>query len=864
MAHIDRLTENFHEYHQHYKRIREDLETREYVDMNAFYDNNNICSDDHYMNILRAGITRPRVFLKRWPSEKCHNAFNPFIFNVLQSNTDIQYILDEYSFAAYVVEYVNKTDRGISNLQRQILQIIDDNPDFDIVEITRKMGVDMLNTVEITSQEAAWFLLREPMSKSSAVVVFIPTMWPVERQRIRKTREEMEKLGLEDDSTDIWKENWFDKYQRRPDTLEECTLAQFVAHYNVSDKKFSKRRESRVIRYRNYDMSADLNEYKREMVTLHIPFRNEEDEILAEMKFVKIYDDNEELILKRRNQFESNLDIQKTIEICKELCRENEDTFGDVPLEILVGRAAAPDPLQGIQNREINRDLQFATMHKLGAIAKKRENLMPNDQYYDLMRMANDKQKDLLIHVIHNLLSDSSVPFQVFLTGPAGCGKTFMIRLLMEIYNRYSTTDGYCNAYITCASTGKAAVAIEGTTVHTALSITLSKMKSLHIEVLQQYRTLFKDVKVLIIDEISMVSAELLTLIDTRLKQITGNQQVNFGGIDVIGDLRQLPPVKATPIYKQTKKALAGLTFWRQIKFWELNEVMRQSNRTFSAILTKIGNGEPLEVNELQLIESRFFTNEEAETLCPDGIRLFLDNKSVNEYNLKVLNSAEHKVNSVASDIFVGCQNTEQEAQFRRKLHKMSVIDTGGLAYEIIFVLNKSYMLITNVDVGDGLANGAMGTLVHIEYDTDGKVTRIWMEFPNSPKVGEKLRRKVSAHVQENNISRLAVPIRTSTIYLNNSKTIAAKRTHFPVISCLAVTIHKSQGGTFDEIVYHYEKSHSQQLLYVALSRVTTINGLYIVTSNNNRRFYHGRKLRKASSSTPNRFFRKRIFFKTH
>lgn len=55
-------------------------------------------------------------------------------------------------------------------------------------------------------------------------------------------------------------------------------------------------------------------------------------------------------------------------------------------------------------------------------------------------------------------------------------GKTFVIKLIMEIYNRFTDNDGYCNAYITCALTGKAAVAIDGTTVHTALKIPISKM----------------------------------------------------------------------------------------------------------------------------------------------------------------------------------------------------------------------------------------------------------------------------------------------------------------------------------------------------------------------------------------------------
>ncbi|GFX26166.1 ATP-dependent DNA helicase [Trichonephila clavipes] len=126
---------------------------------------------------------------------------------------------------------------------------------------------------------------------------------------------------------------------------------------------------------------------------------------------------------------------------------------------------------------------------------------------------------------------------------PAGCGKTFAIKLLMEIYNRYTNNDGYCHAYITCASTVKAAVAISGTTVHAALKISLSRLIPLHSETAQQCRTLFKYIKVIIIDEISMmISAKLLLKVDSRLKQINENFQSNFGGLDIIliGDLTSI------------------------------------------------------------------------------------------------------------------------------------------------------------------------------------------------------------------------------------------------------------------------------------------------------------------------------------
>lgn len=111
-------------------------------------------------------------------------------------------------------------------------------------------------------------------------------------------------------------------------------------------------------------------------------------------------------------------------------------------------------------------------------------------------------------------------------------------------------------------STGKAATAIGGTTAHNVLSITLSRLLWLNVDKAHQFRALFQFVNVIINDEVSMVSDELLQQIDARLKQITGLFAKEFGGLDeiLIGDLSQLPPVKATPIFKQTKKIITGET----------------------------------------------------------------------------------------------------------------------------------------------------------------------------------------------------------------------------------------------------------------------------------------------------------------
>ncbi|GFR31024.1 ATP-dependent DNA helicase [Trichonephila clavata] len=189
------------------------------------------------------------------------------------------------------------------------------------------------------------------------------------------------------------------------------------------------------------------------------------------------------------------------------------------------------------------------------------------------------------------------------------------------------------------------------------------------------------------------MSAELLQQVDARLKQITADYDRAFGGKDIflIGDLRQLPPVRAIPIFNQIKMSLAGPMLWCGLQFYQLTQVMRQSNAIFSRMLTKIGDGEKLEADEQRLIESRFDTKEQADNLCPHGVRLFLRNHDVNEYNFSILNRAEDRIVSIANDTFAGCHSAEQLAFVRQKLHKMLILNTGGLPYELTLVIDMPH-----------------------------------------------------------------------------------------------------------------------------------------------------------------------------
>ncbi|XP_077529861.1 hepatic triacylglycerol lipase-like isoform X2 [Haemaphysalis longicornis] len=135
--------------------------------------------------------------------------------------------------------------------------------------------------------------------------------------------------------------------------------------------------------------------------------------------------------------------------------------------------------------------------------------LIPSqDEYYNLMRMTNAEQHQLLREIIHRQTTPSAPPLRVFYTGPAGCGKTFVLRLAMDLYNRYSNTGNNTayNASVICASTGKAAVAVGGTTVHAAFKLSRkitgpNKDGGLSASELNSFRVAFRNVKCVIIDE---------------------------------------------------------------------------------------------------------------------------------------------------------------------------------------------------------------------------------------------------------------------------------------------------------------------------------------------------------------------------
>lgn len=160
-----------------------------------------------------------------------------------------------------------------------------------------------------------------------------------------------------------------------------------------------------------------------------MPFRNEPAEIIDRDAFLQTYETNKELIMQRRKEFESNLDIEGLMNMVETLSAiEEEETIAteEEPQVVTNDQFLSPN------DDDFHEFVYPASM----SIVKRRSNVMSKGKYCVLMRKTNPEQRELILEVIHRLHERDRKPIQIFLTGPAGCGKTSTLKVLMETYNR--------------------------------------------------------------------------------------------------------------------------------------------------------------------------------------------------------------------------------------------------------------------------------------------------------------------------------------------------------------------------------------------------------------------------------------------
>lgn len=397
----------------------------------------------------------------------------------------------------------------------------------------------------------------------------------------------------------------------------------------------------------------------------------------------------------------------------------------------------------------------------------------------------------------------------VFLTGKAGTGKTTFLRHIVR--------NTFKNAVV-AAPTGIAAINAGGVTLHSLLQLpfgafvpeNISLPENLSIRLStpsslgrgNRFRTekriLINQMELLIIDEVSMLRADLLDCIDMQLRSLRRKPELPFGGVQIlfIGDLMQLPPVVKDAEWTFLQKYYKSPFFFEARVLRqdppltvELTKIYRQNDQDFIDLLNRLRNNQQSQA-DLQWLNTFY-----KEDFDPGGfIHLTTHNYKADRINEEELRKLPGKVYSYQAEI---------EGDFPTNLFP--------IPEKMLLKQGAQVMFIKNDPSGNGqFFNGKIGQVselgkhsLKVEFE-DG--TEVDVEKYTWYNIRYEIN-KESNQVEENELGSF---------------------THYPLKLAWAVTVHKSQGLTFEKAIIDVADSFAPGQLYVALSRLTSMDGLLL------------------------------------
>lgn len=438
----------------------------------------------------------------------------------------------------------------------------------------------------------------------------------------------------------------------------------------------------------------------------------------------------------------------------------------------------------------------FVVIYLISNSTKKTEKPLPIEQKKEAPKpqfVLTDEFKEIL-----DLLKNTNEC--IFITGKAGTGKSSLLKHFIKNTNK---------KLVILAPTGIAALNVSGQTIHSFFRFPPSIITPNKIEPDYVRAELFKNLQMVIIDEISMVRADLMNGIDVALRKNRNRLNEPFGGVQMvfIGDLFQLPPVVMETDREYILKTYGGQYFFDatvfktyKYHFKELTTIFRQSNEQpeFKTMLNNIRNNEA-QFNDMALLNSRHKDNagEQENSIFLTTRRNIARN--INNDKLENLPGEKFTFTGTLSGKYLKLKEEAEE----------KLDDKLPAPYKLELKKDAQIMMLKN-DGGKRWVNGSIGKVDKLEENSitlkiDGNKYKIEKESWNEV---EYVLNKETKEIEER---------------------IIAGFSQFPLQLSYAMTIHKSQGKTFDKITVDVGTgafAHGQ--IYVALSRCRTIEGIIL------------------------------------
>lgn len=391
----------------------------------------------------------------------------------------------------------------------------------------------------------------------------------------------------------------------------------------------------------------------------------------------------------------------------------------------------------------------------------------------------------------------------VYITGAAGSGKTHLLNQYIDYLKDHEVDIGVT------ASTGIAATHMGGVTIHSWTGLGVRDVVTEYdLEALEEKQYLWKRmerVKVLIIDEVSMLHHFRLDLVD-RVLQMFKRSNESFGGIQVVlcGDFFQLPPVSK---YGQPEsKFIYHSKAWKEgeFKICYLEEQHRQKDNVSVKVLNAI-RANAVDSGVMEHIKGCFKIEKQKNKKPGDGI--FIEPTRLYTHNIDV-----DKVNEDALKTIRGAEEIyEMETKGNEML--VDILKKSCLAPEYLRLRVGAKVMFVKNNFEMDYANGTLGIVKKLHGTAGGPV------------------------VEMRNGKQIEVPMESWTIEEDGK--VKAELQQYPLRLAWAITIHKSQGMSLDAVEVDLSKSFEKGMGYVALSRVRSFDGLTILGLNDNALHVH-------------------------
>jgi ATP-dependent exoDNAse (exonuclease V) alpha subunit len=375
----------------------------------------------------------------------------------------------------------------------------------------------------------------------------------------------------------------------------------------------------------------------------------------------------------------------------------------------------------------------------------------------------------------------------IFVTGRAGTGKSTLLNHLSWHTSKQ---------VVICAPTGVAALNVGGQTIHSLFRLPIGVIADHEIEQSRELRKLLGTLDTIVIDEVSMVNADLLDAVDRSMRQARQRPHEAFGGAQVVlfGDPYQLAPVPGDAderaYFEDQYRSMwfFDAKVWREadLRIYELSVIHRQHEDEFKYMLNAVRHGR--------------VTAEIAKRLNDTGARPAPTDGAI---TLATTNSTVMRINASELAKLPGRALTaraEVSGEFGGRSYPADESLELKVGAQVMFLRNDS---------DQRWVNGSIGTVTKID-------STVWVEVDGEthqvqPAVWEKYRYSYSA------------------VTKSLKKDIVAEFTQFPLRLAWAVTIHKSQGKTYDRAIVDLgQRSFAPGQTYVALSRISELDGLYL------------------------------------